>query len=64
MEKIYRYRCIFDIRYSAIPHGDWEYIPYEKYCEIEEAIECGNKYELQVLLITHIKLPKENNNEH
>lgn len=59
MEKVYRYRCVFDEKYSAIPYDDWKYIDYDKYCEIKSYIEKGNKYELQVLLVTYHKKPKE-----
>ncbi len=58
MEKVYRYRCVFDERFSAITHGDWFYANYQKYCEIKDCIEGGSKYELQVLCVTHHKLPK------
>lgn len=60
MEKVYRYRCLFDMKFSVIPHGDWEYIDYDKYCDIKNYIKKGNKYELQVLCVTHHILPKEN----
>ena len=59
MEKVYRCRCVFDMKFSSIPYGDWEYIDYNKYCEIKKSIERGNKYELQVLLVTHHKSPKQ-----
>jgi hypothetical protein len=59
MDKVYRYRCVFDERYSSIPYGDWVYVDYEKYCEIKSYIEKGNKYELQCLCVTHHKLPNE-----
>lgn len=59
VKKVYRYRAIFDEKFSSIPHGDWEYCDYNKYLEIEEDIKRGNQYQLQVLAITHDHLPRE-----
>ncbi|CAL9957410.1 hypothetical protein VPHF99_0028 [Vibrio phage F99] len=59
IEKVYRYRCIFDEKFSAIPYDDWVYCSYEKYLEIKEGIDRGNQYQLQVLCLTHNYMPRE-----
>ncbi|CAM0039308.1 hypothetical protein VPHK460_0023 [Vibrio phage K460] len=59
IQKVYRYRCVFDEKFSAIPYGDWEYCSYETYLEIKEGIDRGNQYQLQVLCLTHNYMPKE-----
>jgi hypothetical protein len=56
-DKVYRYRLIFDEKFSCIPHGDWTYCDYSKYLEIGEGIERGNQYQLQVLTLTYNKNP-------
>ncbi len=58
MEEVYRYRCVFDMKFSSIPYVDWKYIDYNEFCEIKEAIERGNKYELQILVVVHCEQPK------
>ncbi|AUR93462.1 hypothetical protein NVP1187O_149 [Vibrio phage 1.187.O._10N.286.49.F1] len=59
IEKVYRYRCTFDEKFSAIPYGYWEYCSYETYLEIKEGVDRGNQYQLQVLCITHNHMPRE-----
>ena len=58
IEKVYRYRCIFDEKFSCVPHGEWIHCSYEKMLEIKECIDRGNKYQVQVLCITHNYMPK------
>lgn len=52
MSNIYRYRCVFDMRFSSIPYGDWIYCNHRKYLEIKKYIEEGKKYQLQNFTLT------------
>lgn len=62
--RIYRYRCIYDEKFSSIPYGEWEYCDYNKFKEIQEGIERGNKYQLQSFYLTYNKLPEDFNYDH
>ena len=59
MKKMYRYRMVFDEKYSAIPCGEWIYVDYNKFCEIKDCIGRGNKYELQAFCLIYHKLPNK-----